>query len=267
MNILVIVLLLITDNHNFINERMESCGCRAIYSKLFPLTSIRRFVLDQIIIWIKIFLPYVVSLTGILLLCLTIGVVVTPYFETKADQTSILMQIMFGVLVLITTVSVVGIVGLFIFIIIYSVYTNDYLEWLKGQRVEIYDEECAIHVPIQYNQFNITINYILPIGSKRRYFVRLLIIGIVIAIPVTIYSMISIYLFRIVSGNPVTVWTKLSKEKTECPWFLALLFSLTGQLLILLIILGIWAMFHEPCSEAWRKHVRQTASANQKNNL
>jgi len=259
---------------NIVNTTINST--KSLYGRIFPLTSLRRFIADQIIIWSVYFGYYFLIIGTISLVSLFLFYCVGYIFEyigvlvnSNNDTT---MHILRGTLISIA----IGVIVIMITAVIYWIYTEDYKPWISMSEIYqnqviigIRDEEIADDIPINQTKCNHFWNCFLPIGSLRRYLsIRFVYTTIGLIICIT-YGYLSVLLLRyILTGGSNLSCPERNKPNipVDCPILFEFLISLSLQLLLFLIIFGIVALLSnsclDHCKKAWRIHVSRTHSAN-----
>lgn len=247
---------------------------KSSYARIFPLTSLRRFIADQIIIWSIYFGYYFLIISSISLVSLTLFYCMGYVFEyigviaNSNNDTAI--HILRGSLISIA----IGVIVIMITAVIYWIYIEDYKPWISMSEIYQYqvtigirDEEIADDIPINQTKCNHFWNWLLPIGSLRRYLVTRFIYTTICLIICTIYVYLSVLLIRYtLNGGLNLPCPEKDKPTINCPMALEFLISCTLQLILFLIIFAIIALFSnyciDHCAKAWRIHVSRTNSAN-----
>jgi hypothetical protein len=232
------------------------------YSKLFPLSSVRRFIMDQVISWF-LFLSYYVTIilavTSLISFVLyTSGYVVINYFNIefhKGPRTPIgdfFSYLGFGYLVLCGVAIVVGIV----WGILVGTYYGDYVPWQKEQKEYIKELENgkpdieAEFIPVTTNKFQKYSYIVLPLGSVYRYIGRIVLIITIACIILYIYCYLSILIFPF-----------KTMDNKPTPWLIQWFLSFCIQFLAFLLIMGIGACIEPSCTKEWKKFRLQRESA------
>jgi phosphatidylglycerophosphatase A len=232
---------------------------RNVYNKVFPLNTFRRFLSDQIFSW-SIHLGYytiitVSILSSVAIITFLIGYPIVKWKDldimpNKTAPTQIdtfLLSISIGIL----TVCFGYFIGVVIWFTLYCIYEMDYKVWKERQNLYI-DELIngkkdleAINIPITLTFYQ-RINYFMcALGSRQRYFSRLIIIIIIILIFLMIHAFVSINIFP----NFKMHWV--------AKWYL----SASLQFIIGLILYGIYSCIKPSCVKEFERFKSQSLSA------
>ncbi len=231
------------------------------YTKVFPLTSVRRFIVDQIIDW-SLHLGYyggiVIGLvSGFVLGFYIIGAILVYYYPTilqnkngvmPGQYAAYFITFAFGIML-----SFVGlIIGIAIAGLCSFTYHDDYLPWCESQKKYIVEleqgtvDDEAIRIPVVPTKFESLSYTVLPLGSLQRYILRILLF-LTISIIIIIFHM------------HFSLWT-LSFDNS-LPWGAKWLISSSIQCVVGLIISLFYCCIEESCQRDWKKFKQQRESA------
>lgn len=225
---------------------------RSIYVRVFPPTTIRRFVVDQTISW-SIFLGYYLGIIlgtifSIFSILYFLGSTTISYFQMKEDVPVIII----GALSTITLFLII----VLLCIILSIIECFDYVPWLQEQKEYLeqlengkYDAERAEYVPITLTTYQKISYKIFPIMSYSRYIVRVLVYAIIFVLLIRVHVYISIKTF------PFDI---------KDIWVLKWLISSLIQMFMALIICGIYMCVEPSCKKDWKRFKSQVASAESK---
>ncbi|MCJ7636031.1 MAG: hypothetical protein MUO21_00925, partial [Nitrososphaeraceae archaeon] len=244
--------------HYHHNNKMNHL--RQAYAKVFPLTSIRRFIVDQIFDW-TIHLGYY----GGIIIGIVLGILIPSYIAgafigylvpgiyTQRNSASpgpitiYVLNIVFGLTILFF--------GLIIIVPICFLIQENYKTWHKDQLKYILElqegkpDDEAVHIPVVTTQFQRFNYYVLPLATIQRYIARMLLfltIGITIVIS---HMYVSLWMF------PFTVDDKFM------PWGLQWILSICIQAIIVIVVFLFYCCFEESCKRDWKKFKSQAESA------
>jgi len=234
------------------------------YTKVFPLTSVRRFIVDQFISWFT-FLGYYIGIALTIIVAVTIilhfiGTTGISIFQIKdipgrSPIGNYLACVGLGYLFLCG----IGLAALIIIGITVGLYAGlecDYLNWYIDQEKYIDELEKgridieAERIPITITKFQ-KLNYaIFPLGSLYRYFGRLVLYFVCISVLLYCHICLSLFTFPV--------------SPKDMPWPITWFVSSCIQFIIGMIIFGIYCCFEEPCTKEWIKFKQQSLSAYEK---
>lgn len=225
------------------------------YVTVFPLTSLRRFIVDQVLTWLYyatlIIGITVITLGPILSIFYAIGLFCVNYFGIKSKIYIVdYVFLGFGIF------TVVFLFIIIIVVIIMNMYWSDYLPWLKEQTDYITELDIgkpdieAEFIPVNTNIFQVYSYKICPLGSIFRYFTRVLIFIIIFLTIIVVHGYLSIITFPI----------------EGYPWPIKWLWSILFQIFVLPIICGICYLIISSCVEKWNIFVMQKESMIAKKN-
>ena len=231
------------------------------YTYYFPLTTTRRFVLDQVINW----LSYILFYGGIILAVLSCTTIIfynvgrlsvyflglpSPNIYTTAEIYFVTSA--FGFLSLCGIAAVaIGIIA-----IVMILYYDDYSPWLTSQLTHIKELEEGIpdieaeYIPVTTSRFHQYSYKLLPLGSLQRYLCRLFLYGLVV------FGILSCHMYLSILVFPIS----------NQPWLANWLTSTSIQFLVLGAMFLIYISVVPYCDDEWRKFKAQSERAVYKKN-
>jgi hypothetical protein len=237
-----------------------------LYSRLFPKTSDSRFVADQcigvcasIIGWVLGLVSIIVAILGISYTCGHIAIYI-GFIDTSHLNNEFIIGMGF-VIAFFLAIAIAIISALTC-----GLYHDDYKPWVRDQQKIItmeFDEEAQINAPVNFGFMCTSVLCLFPFGSVRRYIARTLIWAVCICMGIVLYAMLSIALYRGITGDPKRCWSGRNecKEPYETHWFGALSMSFAAQLITGLSILGLYFGCGLYCETAWKRHRIEKADA------
>ena len=229
-----------------------------LYAKIFPITSTRRFVADQVVRWVSFLTILLVGVICFVGVCYFMGYVGMDYFQMKCYSGNV-MTVVNGMYVCrlclgVMMFSMMAFMGILLMSVVVYVYYNDYLPWVdaQGERIReledgVVDEE-AIYVPVVTNIFQRVSYMILPLGSLVRYFMWLIVRLAVFV--VMIYGHVYLSLKTFPFGDGV----RLS-------WSIKWMISTFTQAIVSIVVFILYVCIGDSCSDEWKKFVHRRDSA------
>jgi hypothetical protein len=236
--------------------------CANMYSKLFPLGTLRRFIADQITNWII----FVVYYGAIITVCTYVSFVVLRYIghltivtlainierspdgKPIHDTERLAIEIGFGVI----TMIIIPTFFLFLHQIGTFVYEIDYIPWVNEQQkylMEMKDgrqDAEAVYVPVTTSKLQQIGYKVIPLGSLLRYSIRLIVGLFVFCVIVVCHMYISVKTYPF---KPEDHWLVI--------WILSLIIHTCVGFVLLFLGYGVyWSI-----SQDWVKFRRQQTSA------
>lgn len=230
---------------------------KGAYVNAFPLSTLRRFIIDQIISWFLHIGYYgsIISTVAYIIMAVLylVGKFIVEHINFKLLEinNSFDMYVGYtaiGFTTLLIFVAVVAILG----VVILAIYDIDYSEWIIDQQKYIKELEFgkedieAVRIPIYINDFERFSYKILPLASTQRYIVRIL-LGLLIDIMIIKFH----------------IWISLLTfpHDNTLPWFVKWMISIIFQILIFAICFPIYLCIKNSCENDWNKFKSQQLSA------
>ena len=227
------------------------------YVKLFPLLSLRRFILDQIINW-TLYLGYYIAIIAIATFLTIIslhflGSIFINFFNIPMTSHNVpmssnehyLVSCLLGCVVVTIIAIIVGIFAA----IGECIYYTDFTVWLKEQQNYIKDLDQgiqdieAVHIPIIPTTIQEYSYKFFPLGSVNRYIARL-------------FLYCFIFMFLCYFQIKLAILLPLNAP-IIVKWFAGTVI----QVIIGLIIFLIYQCTVDSCSEEWKKYKNQVESS------
>ena len=225
------------------------------YTKVFPLSTLRRFIADQILEFLisLAYAAYYIAIACIIITIASLAVYIIGYigiaiFKLEPNRQDKVINHSDYIAIGVLFIGIGFMIGCTVALLCNMVYFLDYEPWKTDQTKYITELEQGISdveaefIPVRTNKFQRFSYIVLPLGSILRYIVRLIICLIVIAVIIIIHGYITVITF------PFT---------TNMPWLLKWLFSVGVQLLI---IIPIASSLVVTCGEKWKKFKAQQNS-------
>lgn len=235
------------------------------YTRFFPITSVRRFILDQIFEWTFIIGCFLGIIMGSIFCFYCIGYLLTYQFPILLTNKKNIVMTGFQLHV---TNGATGfcfsffmvLFGIPVWLGIEDCYTYSYLPWLKSQQKYIKElqegklDQEAIYIPVTLTVFQ-KINYsVFPLGSVRRYLSRLLLYctfySVIISIILYFHMHFSLVFINLIGLNDPLI-----------PWAINWLISSLIQVGIFLLGLLFVCVFNFTCYVEWLKFQKKTEEA------
>ena len=230
---------------------------KGTYANIFPLSTLRRFIADQIINWF-LYIGYY----GSIISTVTYVIMAALYFIGKFIVNNINIKLLeinnsidmyvgytgIGLTALLIFASVMVLLSL----LILAIYDIDYSEWILDQQKYIKELEYgkedieAVRIPIIINNFERFSYKILPLASTQRYIVRILLGLLLLVTIIKFHIWISLLTFP---------------HENTLPWFVKWMISIIFQILIFAICFPIYLCIRNSCENDWNKFKSQQLSA------
>lgn len=231
------------------------------YNRVFPKTSIRRFILDQIISWAK-FLGYYGSILLIIILAFYLIGIATLYFSSNIFPNTfnhfseghikrlvvgfVISCMIFAFACIVSLpLGAIGLVIMFIYEFDYKVWCSEQQKYIVELEKGVMDQE-AVYIPVKITKFQRINYYIFPLGSVLRYIVRMILIIGVLVIILVIHGYFSLWFHSILPtiNGP-------NNETVIVKWYISVLVQMTIGLILFVIYAGVNAT----CMRDWQRFV------------
>jgi hypothetical protein len=235
---------------------------RGVYNNCFPLTTFRRFLLDQFLEYFSFLTYYGLILIGILFIAAIVSLVTFHIFDHFLNFENERPYLYLRILIGFASFGVSFMLILLIVIAITEIYNADYLQWKKNQQTkkELIDPESLNE--IEESRWQKLILTVFPYATARRYFIIRFSYLMAIFIFGTAYIYFSTKIVVFFTG--LDTYTYLNKNtglrETIPIWAVALI----STFIITVIITGISILFNiffDKCSMSWKKYQQRMESA------
>ena len=223
------------------------------YQKLLPITSFRRFVVDQILSWLSVCLYYIFLTICIIVIAMTainlLGFIAIHFIDfhlnEKMKEYPYVEHFVIGL-----TVIWIGAIIALIIMGAHTFFTSDYKKWMKKQTDQsegnIDEEALLIETRERVGLWTKFYDMYFPTASLQRYVSRVFFYGFLIFAVVAIQFIFTAYYF-----------IQFDKAPALANWFIGTCLELA----IIACTYLIYDLTHETCRRDYLKFVSQTHSA------